>query len=141
MIYDNILAEIKLAMKNKETYKKDVLRQVQAKAQATAKERKCEITDEIVIKSIEKELKQLNQTRDSLKGREDTPLFKETISKIDELERWLPKKMTEAEVEEAIKGMLEDNQTMSELIKKAKAELGSKADGKMIAEIVKKWLK
>lgn len=141
MIYENILAEIKLAMKNKETYKKDVLRQVQAKAQATAKERKCEITDEIVIKSIEKELKQLNQTRDSLKGREDTPLFKETILKIDELERWLPKKMTEAEVEEAIKGMLEDNQTMSDLIKKAKAELGSKADGKMIAEIVKKWLK
>lgn len=137
MIYDNILAEIKSAMKNKETHKKDVLRQVQAKAQATAKDKKCEITDEIVIKAIEKELKQLNQTKESLNSREDTPLFKETILKINILEGWLPKKMTEAEIEEAVRGMLEDGQTMSDLIKKAKAELGSKADGKMIANVVK----
>lgn len=136
MIYDNILAEIKSAMKNKETHKKDVLRQVQAKAQATAKDKKCEITDEIVIKAIEKELKQLNQTKESLNSREDTPLFKETILKINILEGWLPKKMTEAEIEEAVRGMLEDGQTMSDLIKKAKAELGSKADGKMIANVV-----
>ena len=78
-MYNKIMSEIKEAMKNKETDKKDVLKMAVAKAQAIAKEKKCEVTEEIMLDGIKKELKQLDQTKDSLKGKEDSDFYKKYL--------------------------------------------------------------
>lgn len=67
MMHENIQVAIKDAMKSKDIDKRDVLKMALSKAQAVAKEKKCDITDEIMLDGIRKELKQLNQTKDSLK--------------------------------------------------------------------------
>ena len=54
-MYNKIMSEIKEAMKNKETDKKDVLKMAVTKAQAVAKEKKCEVTEEIMLDGIKKE--------------------------------------------------------------------------------------
>ena len=47
MLFTEIQSEIKEAMKSKDTDKKDVLKMASSKAQAIAKEKKCEVSDEI----------------------------------------------------------------------------------------------
>ena len=69
MLYEAIMSDIKDAMKSKNITKKDVLKQVQTKAQSDAKENKSDITDEVVIKAINKELKQLNQTKEAISSK------------------------------------------------------------------------
>lgn len=137
MLYENIMNNIKDAMKNKNTDKRDVLKQVQSKAQAFAKENKCEITDEIVIDSIRKELKQLNQTFEAIKSKTESELYKSTVIKIEILTGYLPKQLNKAEclaeVQKAIDNAGEVMNTKS-LIGVVMKELKGKADNKLIKE-------
>lgn len=106
MLYETIMSNIKDAMKTKNTILKDVLKQVQTKAQATAKEQRVEITDEIVIGAINKELKQLNQTLDSVKSKPESDLFKSTMEKITILKAYLPEQLSEEEIEKEIRKIM-----------------------------------
>lgn len=103
------MSNIKDAMKAKNTTLKDVLKQVQTKAQATAKEQKVDITDEIVINAINKELKQLNQTLDSIKSQPESDLFKSTMEKINILKDYLPEQLSEEEIEAEIRKIMDMN--------------------------------
>lgn len=139
MLYTEIQNAIKEAMKSKETDKKDVLKMVVAKAQAIAKESKCDITDSIMLDGIQKELKQLNQTKDSLAGKEDSELYKSTLCKIDILNSYLPKMMTEDEVRKMINDIIDaENIALNKgsLMKAVMPKLKGKADGKVISKCV-----
>ena len=110
MLYETIMSNIKDAMKEKNTTLKDVLKQVQTKAQATAKESKTEITDEIVIDAINKELKQLNQTLDAVKSKPESDLFKSTMEKITILKAYLPEQLSEDEIAKEIRKIMFENE-------------------------------
>ena len=110
MLYETIMSNIKDAMKEKNTTLKDVLKQVQTKAQATAKESKTEITDEIVIDAINKELKQLNQTLDAVKSKSESELFKSTMEKITILKAYLPEQLSEDEIAKEIRKIIFNNE-------------------------------
>lgn len=139
MLYTDIQNAIKEAMKSKETDKKDVLKMVVAKAQSIAKESKCDVTDSIVLDGIQKELKQLNQTKDSLAGREDSELYKSTVYKIEVLNGYLPKMMTEDEVRATISYIVDTTNVelnKGALMKAVMPKLKGKADGKVISKCV-----
>lgn len=108
-MYETIVSNIKYAMKEKNTNLKDVLKQVQIKAQATAKENKVEITDQIVIDAINKEIKQLNQTLDAIKSKPESDLFKSTMEKINILKTYLPEQLSEEEIEREIRKIMFNN--------------------------------
>lgn len=109
MLYETIVCNIKNAMKEKNTTLKDVLKQVQIKAQATAKDNKVEITDEIVIDAINKELKQLNQTLTSIQSKPESDLFRSTMEKINILKDYLPEQLSEDEIEDEIRKIISIN--------------------------------
>jgi uncharacterized protein YqeY len=134
-----IQKDIRTSMIEKDKDKRDVLRQVVAKAQAISKEAKCDITDDMVIRSIEKELKQLNQTKDSIP--DDCDLYKSTIYKIGILQCYLPEKMSEKETIEAVNTILSsgDYKNFGEQVKAVLLELSGKADNKLIAQAVKDY--
>ena len=139
MLYTDIQNAIKEAMKSKETDKKDVLKMVVAKAQAIAKESKCEVSDSIVLDGIQKELKQLNQTKDSLVGKENSELYKSTVYKIEVLNGYLPKMMTENEVLASISYIVDTTNVelnKGALMKAIMPRLKGKADGKVISKCV-----
>lgn len=140
MIYETILNDIKTAMKEKDTDKKDVLKQVQIKVQADSKENKKEITDEMVLSAITKELKQLNQTKDAIASKPDTPLYQSTKRKIGILDTYLPEQMSVEEIKAEIKKLMMDNPDvtggkLTGLVMKA---LKGKADNKTIKECIDK---
>lgn len=143
MLYDKVLTDIKDAMKLKEKDKKDVLKQVQIKVQAYVKESKVEVTDEVVINSINKELKQLNQTKDSLKGKESSDLYVSTETKISILKGYLPEQLSEdecmSEVQKILSDIAEDLPKGAKIGNVMKA-LKGKADNSLIKKCVDKCL-
>lgn len=145
-MYNKIKNEIKEAMKNKDTVKRDVLKMVVNKAKGIKKEQDPNdtteiISNDIIVNAINKEMKQLNQTKDSLKGREDTDLYKETEIKISILSEYLPKMMTREEVEIEVERILSNGEynNFGLKMKTVMTELKGKADNKLIKEIVEKY--
>lgn len=138
MIYEIILNDIKIAMKEKDTDKKDVLKQVQIKVQADSKENKKEITDEMVLSAITKELKQLNQTKDAISSKPDAPLYQSTTRKIDILNAYLPEQMSVDEIKAEIKKIMMNNPdvTGGKLTGLIMKTLKGKADNKIIKECI-----
>lgn len=138
MIYEIILNDIKIAMKEKDTDKKDVLKQVQIKVQADSKENKKEITDEMVLSAITKELKQLNQTKDAISSKPDAPLYQSTKRKIGILGTYLPEQMSVEEIKAEIKKIMINNPdvTGGKLTGLIMKTLKGKADNKIIKECI-----
>lgn len=142
-MYTKIKTQIKEAMKNKDTVKRDVLKMVVDKAKSIKKEKHPNdttenIPDDMIMTAINKEIKQLNQTKDFLNGKEDTDLYKETESKILILSEYLPKMMTKDEVEDAVKSVLSNGNypNFGAKMKACMSELKGKADNKIIKDVV-----
>lgn len=154
MLYLQIKEEIKTAMKNKDTEKRDVLKMVVDKAKAIVKEKNPtnvteDIPDDVILQAIQKEVKQLNQTKDTLKGKENTDLYASTTLKIGILSGYLPTQMTENELEKYIESELIKltgvNVKISPKIKgmvmkNIMPKLKGKADSRLINQVVDRLL-
>lgn len=140
---NKIRTDIKTAMLNKDNISRDVLKMVLDKANANAKEKKIEVpTNEMVIDAINKERKQIKQTLDILvqNKKEDSDLYKESITKYNLLETYLPKQMSEDEIKDVVnKIIIEKNLDIKNkglIMKNVMPVLKGKADGKIISSIV-----
>lgn len=154
MLYLQIKEEIKTAMKNKDTEKRDVLKMVVDKAKAIVKEKNPtnvteDIPDDVILQAIQKEVKQLNQTKDALKGKENTDLYASTTLKIGILSEYLPTQMTENELEKYIESeLIELTGVNVEISPKIKGmvmknimpKLRGKADSRLINQVVDRLL-
>lgn len=139
MLYERLQNEIKGAMLSKDKDKRDVLKQVQMKTQAFAKENKVNITDEIVLSSVSKELKQLNQTKDFLVDNKESDLYKSTEYKIGILQGYLPEQLSKEDclVEVSkILSSLDNNMNNGAKIGAVMKKLKGKADNKLIKECI-----
>lgn len=108
-------AEIKDGMLTKNNAKRDLFKLVLNKAQAIAKEEKCEITNDIVIKAGNSELKQLNQTLELTP--EGTEFYNENLLKKEMIVEFLPKLLTEDEIRTRVKTYLAEMNIEIYLIK------------------------
>ena len=92
--------------------------------------------------------KQAKQRKDSAdiygkEGRED--LANKELFELEIINRYLPKQLSEVEIEEIVKGIINKvgaagPQDMGKVMGSATKEMSGKADGKKISEIVKKLL-
>ena len=145
-MYVKIKADIKDAMRSKDNVKRDVLKMVVDKAKTIMKERNPTdssdvIPDDVMIQAINKEIKQLNQTKDALIGRETTEYYIETVHKITILSGYLPSQMTKEEVESAVERILSngDYNNFGMKMKAVMSELRGKADNNLIKEVVEQY--
>ena len=134
-----IRTDIKTAMMEKDTIKRDVLKMVLNKANAIAKDKKIdEPSNEMVLDAIKKESKQLQDTIDILvkNKKEDSDLYKESVTKMDILKSYLPKQLSEEELTKEIKDFIEKNNIDTSnrglVMKSVMPEFKSKADGKLV---------
>lgn len=139
---EKLADDLKAAMKNKDSVRKNVVQMVRAGVLQVEKDNKVTLDDEGVLEVIAKQLK---QRRDSLpdyekSGRED--LIAELKAEMDVLMEYLPEQLTEDElrviVEQAVaetgaSSMKDMGKIMSSVMPKVKG----RADGKMINEIAK----
>lgn len=146
MLYVNIKNEIKEAMKSKDNTKRDCLKMVVDKAKAIMKEKNPtdvseNIPDEVIVQAVQKEMKQLNQTCDALRGRESSELYVNTKLKMSILSAYLPSQMTREEVEKAVANILSNGEypNFGMKMKVVMNELRGKADNKLIKDVVETY--
>ncbi len=147
MISNTIDQEIKKAMLAKNQAQLRGLRAIKA-ALLLAKTEKGsadEITEDAELKIIQKLIKQRKESSDIYKtqGREDLALVED--EEIEVISGFLPKQLDRAEVEAIISSIIKATgagsmKDMGKVVGLANKELAGKADGKLIAEIVKAQL-
>jgi len=147
MISNTIDQEIKKAMLAKDQAQLRGLRAIKA-ALLLAKTEKGsaeEITEDTEIKILQKLIKQRKESSDIYKQQGRADLAQVEDEEIDVIGQFLPKQLEKAEVEELISKIISaagasSMKDMGRVIGLANKQLAGKADGKLIAEIVKSQL-
>ncbi len=137
--------DMKAAMKAKEVEKRDALRLLlSAFKQIEVDERK-ELTDEDVLKIIQKQVKQRQDSAAQYKeaGRDD--LLAKEEAEIATFMVYMPKQLDDAELESAVAAIIsevgaESMKDMGKVMGAASAKLSGQADGKRISACVKQLL-
>ena len=145
-IQEKINNEIKLSMKEKNVDKLAALRSVKsAILLELTKDGKTKMSDEIAIKIISKLVKQRKESASIFKSKNREDLEKEELAQVKYLEVYLPKQLSEDEIEKKIVTKLNqiDNvslKDMGRLMGLLMKELSGKADGRMISKILNRKL-
>ena len=140
-IREQILADIKEAMKAKDEFKRDTLRTLNAALKQVEVDQRIEMTDEVVLPLLQKEIKKRADSVELyLKGaRED--LAKKEQSEIELIKAYLPDQLSDDELKEKIKSIIEKvGKNLGAVMKMAKDEIGASAEAKRISMIAKELL-
>ena len=142
---EQLTADMKEAMKNKEKERLAVIRMVRGAIRQQEIDGQKELGDEDVIAVISKEVKMRRDSIEEFKKGAREDLVEKTQAEIDVLLPYLPAQLSEDEVRELVKAAVEQTgaatpkdmgKVMSVLMPKVKG----RADGKMVNTIVKSFL-
>ena len=140
-IREQILADIKEAMKAKDEFKRDTLRTLNAALKQVEVDQRIEMTDEVVLPLLQKEIKKRADSVELyLKGeRED--LAKKEQGEIDLIKAYLPVQLSDEELKAKIGAIIQKaGKNLGAVMKMAKDEIGASAEAKRISVIAKELL-
>ncbi len=143
---EQLFNDLKAAMKEKDTVRKEIIQIVRAGVLQIEKDNKIDdLDDNSVLSVISKEIKKINDVLPDFKRAERQDLVDEANRKIELLKAYLPEQLSEAEIEgivtEAIKKTgASTMRDMGKVMGTVTAETKGKADNKLVSEIVKRML-
>ena len=145
MLKEQLMQDLKDAMREKDTIKKDTVQMVRAAILQIEKDKGIEVDDSKIIEIIAKEVKGKKDALVEFEkgGRQD--LIDQTNKEIEILSKYLPKQLSKEEIKEIVSKIISDigatsMKDMGIIMKEAKSEIGAGADGKTINEVVKELL-
>lgn len=145
MLKEKLMEELKNAMREKDEIKKNTIQMVRAAILQIEKDKGIEVEDSKILEIIAKEVKGKKDAMSDFEkaGRED--LINQTKEEIAILQNYLPKQLTHDELKEKISTIISSvgatsMKDMGIVMKEAKAQIGTSADGKSINEVVKELL-
>ena len=140
-----IKADIKDAMRAKDTVKRDTLRNIQTAVKQIEVDERREVTDTDMQNIMMKYLKQREDAKTQFAdaGRDD--LVAKEEAEIEIVKAYLPEPMSDEELETTVKEIVASlgatsMKDMGKVMGQAKSVIGSKADGGRINVVVKKLL-
>ena len=144
-LLQQILADIKAAMKAHDTMTLEVLRTLHSDIKNVAINAQKEITDETVLDVLSKSIKQRNESIEMLRkgGREQNAQEEEKTLAV--YQKYLPQQLTEEEVKALIAEIkaqvgAQGPKDMGKVMGVASKSLAGKAEGRAISEAVKRLL-
>ncbi len=142
---ERLLDDMKAAMRDKDTIRKNTIQMARSAVLQVEKDNKVTLDDDGIIEIIAKEVK---KRRDSMpdfekSGRQD--LVDNLKIEIDVLLQYLPQQLTEVELEVIVKDVIQETGASSakdigRIMQSVLPRVKGRADGKMINQIVKKYL-
>lgn len=142
-----IQSDMVAAMKAHETVRLAALRGIKAAIllAKTSEGGNGEVSDADVVKIIQKLVKQRKESAEIYSGQNRPELAENELAEAAAMEVYLPKQLSEAEVEEILKGIIAEvgagkPSDMGKVMGAATKRLAGQADGKLISTIVKKLL-
>lgn len=146
-LFDRVSEDIKDAMRAKDKIKLEALRGakkefIEAK---TAKGGDGELVDDVAVKILQKMVKQRRDSADIYKSQDRPELAEKELAEIAVLEHYLPKQLSEQELEAKLKEIIASvgatgAADMGKVMGAATKQLAGLAPGKAISDTVKKLL-
>ncbi len=137
--------DLKEAMKQKDTFKRDVIRFVMSAIKQIEVDERKELSDSDIEAILVKQIKQRNDAIQQFRegGRDD--LVEKNEKELEILKSYLPEPMSEDEVREILKEIIEETgaqgmKDMGKVMGAAKSRIGSRAEGRVINQIAKELL-
>ncbi len=144
---EQINADLKSAMKNKEKEKLEAIRAIKTAftLAKTEKSAGAELTEDEELKIVQKLVKQRKDSADIYKGQNREDLYEKEIKEAEIISVYLPEQMSEEELTKKIIEIISKvgasgPQDMGKVMGSATKELSGKAEGKLIAQKVKELL-
>jgi uncharacterized protein YqeY len=147
MLFDQISNDTKEAMKAKEKVRLETLRNIkkyflEAKTAPGANDT---LTDENALKILQKLAKQCKESASLYISQNRQDLADDELAQVAVIETYLPKKMSDAELEVALKDIIASvgatgMKDMGKVMGTATKQLAGKAEGSAISALVKKLL-
>ena len=141
-LLQEILADIKAAMKAHDTVTLEVLRTPHSDIKNVAINAKKDVTDEVVLDVLAKSIKQRNESIEMLRkgGREESAQEEEKTLAV--YQKYLPKQLTEDEVKaliEEIKAQVgaQGPKDMGKIMKELSPKTKGRFDGRRVSDLVK----
>lgn len=145
MIKEQLLQDLKTAMREKDIMRKDMLQIVRAAVLQTEKDSLAELDEEGVMALIAKEVKKREEVLGDLKDSDRTDVIERTRAEIAILSGYLPEQMNEAQVEEVVRKAIADTgassaRDMGMVMKAVIPEIRGRADNKLVNQVVRRLL-
>ena len=145
MLKEKLLEDLKTAMKDKDVIRKNTVQMIRAGILQIEKDTGEEVNDDKIIDIIAKEMKKKKDAIIDFEKAERSDLIEQTNQEMKILEEYLPKQLTKEELEAEVSKIIKkvgatSLKDMGMVMKEAKSEIGARADGRTINEVVKKLL-
>lgn len=145
MLKEKLMEDLKKSMREKEEIRKNTVQMVRASILQIEKDKGIEVEDEKILEIIAKEVKTKKDALVDFEKAEREDLINQTNEEIAVLQEYLPKQLTKEELKEKIAEVIAkvgatSIKDMGIVMKEAKQEIGTAADGKSINEVVKELL-
>ncbi len=142
---DKLLEDMKLAMKGKDTLKKNAVQMVRAAVLQIEKDEKVILNDEQILEVIAKEMKKRRDALVIFEKSDRQDLIDNLKAEIEILTTYLPPQLNEQEIEEIVLKAINDcgaasAKDMGKVMQMVMPNVKGRADGKIINQIVKKYL-
>ena len=142
---EELLQELKLAMKEKDEIRKNTITMLRAAILQVEKDEKKTLSDDDIKALVAKEVKKRKESLEEFKKADRQDLVTDLEKEIEILSKYLPEQLTEAQIEELVKEAIKtvgatSPKDMGKVMKELRQKTNGKADGKVVSDIVKNAL-
>ena len=142
---ETLKEDLKTAMRDKEVVKRDAIRAINTMIKQIEVDNRVELGDEDIIKLIQKGIKQREEAIAQYSSANRSDLVAKEQEQIDVFTLYLPKQLSDEELETIIKDIIIQTSAtsmkdMGKIMAPAKETIGGSCDGKRINDMVKKLL-
>lgn len=142
---EQLKADLKDAMRAKELVKRDTIRSINTMIKQIEVDERKDLNDDDVIKLIQKGIKQREEAISQYQEAKRDDLVEVEASQIEIFKLYLPKQLTDEELESLTSEVIADvaaqsMKDMGKVMPVLKTKVGSSADGKRMSEMIKKLL-
>ena len=142
---DNLMVDLKNSMKNKDTIRKNTITMVRAAIKQREVDERIDLSDEDILDIISKQVKEKRVAIEDFKRGNRQDLVDQSNAEIDILLEYLPKQLSEEEVEIIVKEVINEiNATSMKdiglIMKTVMPRVKGRTDGNVVNNIVRKIL-
>lgn len=141
MIKDQLVDELKQAMRARDKLRLEALRYGLSLIKNAEIDKRSELIDEEMVKILRSEVKKRKEAIEQIRGGGREELAKEEEAKVEVLQEFLPKGLSQTEVEKVVDEVMVGGMSdFGGAMKVVMGKLAGRADGAMVAAIVKRKL-
>ena len=142
---DQLQADLKTAMKNKEKIRKSTITMIRAAVLQVEKDQKVELGDEDIIEIIAKQLKQRRDSLTEFEKAQRDDLIQQALTEIEVIESYLPTQLTVDQIRVIVTETIQetgavDAKDMGKIMSVLMPKVKGRADGKLVNQVVRESL-